>query len=125
MTASFAENSAAPIYSAFGKRDPFKIPKYSPREPASESGEMFRYTLEQFQLKAILKGADRSQILVQDPKGKSYILNQGEVLGKGKAIVSRVLDTEVIFTEEGINYLGVPQLTEKVLSIPRESGDRE
>lgn len=121
----FCESSPTQVYSTFGKRDPFNVPKYIPREPASGSSELFRYPLEQFQLKAILKGADRSQILVQDPKGKNYILEQGETVGKNKAIISRVLDTEVIFTEQGINYLGVPSMTEKVLSMPRENEIKE
>jgi Tfp pilus assembly protein PilP len=116
------DNSSVPIYSPIGKRDPFQVPKFSNRDLASEGNSLSRYPLEQYRLKAIFRGLEQNQILVEDPKGKSFILNEGEALGKGNATISRVLDTEVIFTEKGVNYLGLPILTEKVLSIPREDG---
>lgn len=116
------ENTNSSVYSPIGKRDPFKVPKFSPRELASDGNALTRYPLEQYRLKAIFRGLEQNQILVEDPRGKSFILNEGETLGKGNASISRVLNTEVIFTEKGLNYLGLPILTEKVLSIPVEEG---
>lgn len=118
------ESGNSSVYSPIGKRDPFKVPKFTPRELASDGNALTRYPLEQYRLKAIFRGLEQNQILVEDPKGKSFILNEGETLGKGNASISRVLNTEVIFTEKGLNYLGLPILTEKVLSIPiEESAD--
>lgn len=107
-------------YSPLGKRDPFQIPKPLSRDIASPETDLFKYTLEQFQLKAILKGGNKSQILIEDPNGKNYVLEEGAIIGRGKATVSRILDKEVILTERGVNYLGVQGLSEKVLSLSEE-----
>jgi len=115
----FAEENSS-VYSPTGKRDPFQMPRRSARNPASEENGLFLYQIEQFELKAILKGAETGQILIADPKGKTYILKQGDELGRARAIVSRILDKEVILTEKVTNYLGNEGLTEKILSLPTD-----
>ncbi|NBV51524.1 hypothetical protein EBR78_09965, partial [bacterium] len=69
---------------------------------------------------AILKSAQGSQILLEDPKGKNHVLQEGDAVGRGRATISRVLEREVIFTERVTNYLGVQNLTEKTLALPAE-----
>lgn len=118
-------NDASSVYSPIGKRDPFEIPKLSPRGPASIENELFRYPIEQFELKAVLKGLNSSQILVEDPNGNTYILREGEQIGRGRATISRVLDREVILTEKVTNYLGMEGLTEKVLSLPADESSEK
>jgi Tfp pilus assembly protein PilP len=113
------------VYSPIGKRDPFNIPKLSLRDPASAENELFRYQVEQFELKAVLKSAESSQILIADPKGNTYILKEGDELGRSRAKISRILEKEVILTEKVTNYLGLQGLTEKVLSLPTEDTSRE
>lgn len=106
------------LYSPVGKRDPFQVPKLNPRDLASTGADLFKYPLESFQLRAILKSPQGSQILIEDPKGKSHILQEGDAVGRGRATISRVLEREVIFTERVTNYLGVQNLTEKTLALP-------
>ncbi|NBX76651.1 MAG: hypothetical protein EBQ92_08860 [Proteobacteria bacterium] len=111
---------ASSVYSPIGKRDPFQIPKLNLRDPASTEEGLFHFQVEQFELKAVLKSAESSQILIADPKGNTYILKEGDELGRGRATISRILDKEVILTEKVTNYLGVQGLTEKVLSLPAD-----
>ena len=120
----FAIDSSS-VYSPIGKRDPFNIPKLNLRDPASTENELFRYQVEQFELKAVLKNAESSQILIADPKGNTYILKEGDELGRAHATISRILDKEVILTEKVTNYLGLQGLTEKVLSLPMEDTSRD
>jgi|688.fasta_scaffold88357_2 Tfp pilus assembly protein PilP len=108
------------IYSPNGKRDPFQGPSSAARDISSVGSPLEKYTLDQFELKAILKGPRSNQILVQDPTGASHILTEGATLGRGNATISRILDTEVIFTERRYNYLGTESIAEKVLSISKE-----
>jgi large subunit ribosomal protein L9 len=75
------------------------------RDPASTESDLFRYQVEQFELKAVLKNAESSQILISDPKGNTYILKEGDELGRAHATISRILDKEVILTEK-IESLG-------------------
>lgn len=115
-----AGDKNAGLYSPLGKRDPFQIPRLNPRDLASGSDDIFKYPLESFQLRAILKSPQGSQILIEDPKGKSHILQEGDSVGRGRATISRVLEREVIFTERVTNYLGVQNLTEKTLALPAD-----
>jgi Tfp pilus assembly protein PilP len=123
-TLSFASDASS-VYSPIGKRDPFQIPRLNLRDPASTESDLFRYQVEQFELKAVLKNAESSQILISDPKGNTYILKEGDELGRAHATISRILDKEVIITEKVTNYLGHQGLTEKVLSLPMDDTLRD
>jgi len=107
------------IYSPVGKRDPFKAPALGilGRELASLN-PLEKYGLEQLQLRGILRGSGRPRVMFEDPEGKTHIVGEGETIGRERATVSRVLNTEVIITEKTFNYLGVESLYEKVISLP-------
>jgi len=104
------------IYSPAGKRDPFRAPAASTsRDIDSALSPTERFSLEQYQLRAIIKGIGKNRAMFEDPEGKSFILFEGDVIGREKATVSRVLDKGVIVTERTFNYLGEESLLEKVL----------
>ncbi len=109
------------IYSPIGKRDPFKLPstKGMGRDVASAS-RLERFSLEQLELKAILKGLGKNRAMFADPEGKVHILSEGAILGRERATVSRILNREVIVTLRTFNYLGNESLVEKVVSLPTE-----
>lgn len=116
--------SRSNIYSAAGKRDPFRPPAILPsREVSVSVNPAERYSLEQFQLRAIIKGIGRSRAMFEDPDQKSYILFEGDTLGRERATLSRILDRGVIVTERTFNYLGEESLFEKVISLPVESSE--
>lgn len=108
------------VYSPIGKRDPFRKKLKPDRRLASRDSGLFRFHLDQFELKAVRKGPEIHQILISDPEGNTYILSEGEQMGKSRAVVSRILEREVILTEESKNYLGKPTLNEKLLSLPEQ-----
>lgn len=108
------------IYSPTGKRDPFRSPTVYATRDVAAINPLERFSLEQFQLRAILSSGGRNHALFEDPEGKTHILEEGDIIGRGRASVSRILDTEVIVTERTFNYLGVETLTEKVLSLAGE-----
>lgn len=116
--------SESVIYSPIGKRDPFKVPstKGLNRDVAS-TNRLERFSLEQLQLKAILKGLGKNRAMFEDPEGKVHILSEGSILGREKATVSRILSREVIVTVRTFNYLGNESLVEKVVGLPTEDED--
>ena len=109
------------IYSPVGKRDPFKAPtsRSTNRELGSVS-PLERFPVERFELKAILRGLGPAHAMLADPEGGTHIVKQGDKLGRERAVVSKILNTEVIVTERAFNYLGEETLYEKVLSLPAE-----
>lgn len=109
------------IYSPFGKRDPFREPVVNEAERTTASlGPLEKYSIQQFQLKAILRGFGRARALFEDPEGKTHILVEGDTIGRERGTISRVLNSEVIITEKTHNYLGVDSLYEKLISLPKE-----
>jgi Tfp pilus assembly protein PilP len=118
----FAEDSQeGAIYSPIGKRDPFKPPALESaiRSPSSTQA-LENFGIEQLQLRGIMKDGSTPKALFEDPEGKSYIILEGQVIGREKATVSRILKTEVILTEKTFNYLGVENLYEKIISLPQK-----
>lgn len=106
------------VYSPIGKRDPFMKLRGLNRGLSSNENSLFKFQVEQFELKAIQRGPDGNHILVSDPEGKNHLLREGEKMGKTQAVVSRILDREVILSEQTKNYLGKESLSERILSLP-------
>ena len=112
-----AERSA--IYSPVGKRDPFKSPAVSPSNRGTANvSPIEKFNVEQLQLRAVMRGLGKARAMFEDPEGKTFIVKEGDILGRERAVVSRILNSEVIVTERSFNYLGEETLYEKILSLP-------
>ena len=112
------------IYSPVGKRDPFRAPTPNvvTRDPSAIS-PIEKFSIEQLELRAVLRGGGKNRAMFEDPDGKTHILFEGESLGREKATISRILNTGVIVTKKTINYLGAEAITEEVISLPDEELD--
>lgn len=123
FAAQSSKDKAAGLYSGFGKRDPFRVPDrggVGDREDSSAPIRKFR--LEGYRLRAIMRVDGKPQAMFEDPEGRSHVITEGERIGQEGARVSRIVDSEVIVTERGSNYLGKETLLEKVISLPPDSG---
>lgn len=113
------------IYSPIGKRDPFKSPALQTNDrDVTAVNPLEKFAVDQFQLRAVLRGIGKPKAMFEDPDGKTHIITEGDVIGRERATVSRILNSEVILTERTFNYLGVENLYEKILSLPvdKEAG---
>ena len=109
------------IYNPIGKRDPFRPPSSDSLErDLSSLNPLDRWGLDQLTLRAVLRGFGDPKAMFEDPEGQTYIVEQGQVLGREQGRLSRVLTTDVIITERTINYLGQESLYERVISLPKE-----
>jgi Tfp pilus assembly protein PilP len=110
------------IYSPVGKRDPFRPPALANfGRDVSAVNPLEKFAVEQLQLRAVLRGIGKAKAMFEDPEGKTHIITEGDVIGRERATVSRILNNEVIVTERTFNYLGVESLYEKVLSLPADN----
>ena len=109
-----------PGYSPIGKRDPFKAPTSMVSREIASTNPIERYSLDKFQLKAILRDQGVAHAMLQSPDNKTFIVSEGDKVGREKATLSRILNTELILTEKTTNYLGKESLYERVLSLPTE-----
>lgn len=121
MIAVSADKDEERIYSPTGKRDPFRAQSLpgADREVASLS-ELEKYAVEQYQLRAILRTDRRATALFEDPNGKTHIVDEGQMIGRERASVSRILEREVILTIQTRNYLGSEKLYEKHMALPEK-----
>ena len=96
------------IYSPVGKRDPFRplpLSNVTDRSDSNLSG-IEKYSTEQFQLRGILRGRGKAHAMFEDPDQKTYILTEGDTIGREHATISRIVNSEVILTQRTFNYLG-------------------
>lgn len=110
------------IYSPVGKRDPFHAPSASVLDRNLASiNPLEKFTVEQLQLRAILRMSDRHRAMFEDPEGKTHILSEGDTIGRERATISRILGKSVVLTLKTFNYLGEESLFEKVVSLPSDT----
>ena len=121
-----AQKGGSSIYSPVGKRDPFRPPSTnSQTRGVAALSPLERFNIEQLQLRAILRTGGKGSAMFEDPDGKTHIIFEGQNIGRERATVSRILNSEVILTEKTFNYLGQENLYEKVISLPKgeEAGE--
>lgn len=107
------------IYSPIGKRDPFKPPPMdSLGRDLAALNPLERFSVEQLQLRAILRGMGKPRAMFEDPEGKTYVVIPGMIVGRERATISRILGTSVVMTQRTFDYLGQESLYEKVVSLP-------
>lgn len=109
------------IYSPVGKRDPFKPYSGQGRErEVATLTPLEQFSIEQLQLRAVLKGEGQARAMFEDPEGRTHIIAEGDIVGRERGTVSRILTTEVIVTQKTFNYLGAENIYEKVISLPQK-----
>jgi hypothetical protein len=115
------DSKNANIYNPSGKRDPFKVlfSGVATRNPTSIYPTE-KYDLDQLTLKAIIRLGGKSRAMVEAPDGQMFVLIEGETVGRERAMLSRILKTEIIFSQKTVNYLGNTSLIERVLSLPAD-----
>jgi hypothetical protein len=115
------EKKMVNIYNPVGKRDPFKVLSSLPLgRKIAAIYPTEKYDLDQLALKAILRIGGKSRAMVQAPDGLTFVLYEGEMVGRERATLSRILKTEIIFSQQTANYLGNQSLVERVMSLPPE-----
>lgn len=87
-------------------RDPFSpfIPKESPgqKNPGSAlTPPLQHYDLEQLKLVGIVvsENQEKKMAIVQDPRGRSYVVTKGTLIGQRGGTVAKILDDQVIIEE--------------------------
>lgn len=94
-------------YRPQGKLDPFKpfIRKEIPGQKRADLrflSPLQRYSLEQLKLIGIMAGENNSKrrAIVTDPKGKSFIIMKGSLIGQNNGRVAEILDDQVVIEEK-------------------------
>ncbi len=96
------------LYSAIGKRDPFRsfFEEFNEKEKEEGTTELQTFEIDQLKLIAIITGRATPYAMVQDPSGKGHTLTRGTLIGKNWGRVSTITQDCVVVKEEYRNYTG-------------------
>lgn len=116
------------VYSPVGKRDPFR--PYMDRTRASEGqvdpscGPLCTWELEQLRVVAVVSGMASPVAMVEDPRGRGFVVRRGSSIGKNNGKVTEILRDRLLVTE--MQRVGPGQLVSSVAELPlRSSKGRE
>jgi type IV pilus assembly protein PilP len=93
------------VYTPIGKRDPFRSPLLdmvggpSQQGPNNCQSPLCRYDLDQFKLVGIVSGMSNPVAMVEDPKGKGWLLQRGTQIGRNSGKVTAIRPQSVVVTE--------------------------
>jgi len=109
------------------RRDPFvSLLRRGERKNDSEDEltPLQRIEIHELQLVGIVKDADGNKALVQTPDGRGYALRVGLSIGKNDGIVERILEDKVVIQEKKTDILGQITVSEEILELKKEEGNR-
>ena len=93
-------------YDATNKPDPFR-PFILVREASDRKGSALqRFDLAQLNLTAVVWNVESPKAMVEDPSGRSHMIQIGTDIGKNRGKVMKIDDKEVQVRETYVDYLG-------------------
>ena len=114
------------VYSAVGKRDPFRsyldqlaaAGQEATTQRKREATE--RFEIDQYKLTGLITGTARAMAMVEDPSGKGHSLRMGSRLGKNGGKVTRITTAGIVVTEEFRAPTGERIKVPIVIDLPKE-----
>jgi type IV pilus assembly protein PilP len=119
-------------YSPVGKRDPFRSVLDDLAEKATEvpsgsrdCGPLCKWELDQLRLVAVISGLSNPLAMVEDPKGKGFVIRRGTFMGKHNGKVTQIRTGEIIVTEIFKDQMGKPHANPRVIKLPADKRDAD
>ncbi len=122
-------------YDETGRVDPFEPFLRRPEPEAEVTDEteirriprtpLERIALGQLKLTAVIMADERELVMamVEDPRGRGYVIREGTYIGEDGGIVSRILPSKVIVEEPHRDVFGKTTIRERELQIQRQAGE--
>ena len=105
-----------------GKTDIAKVSK-SKRKKRMAQTPLERISLEQLQLRAVIRASSGNRALVEDNSGKGYIIKNGTYIGLNSGIVTQINADSVIIEEEVENLMGELVLQNTEIKLQKPTGE--
>jgi type IV pilus assembly protein PilP len=113
------------VYSPVGKRDPFRsliedLERAPGGDPSPNCGPLCKWELEQLKLVAVISGVSNPLGMVEDPKGRGFVVRRGTFMGKRNGKVTQIRSGEIVVTEIFKDQRGTPHLVQKAIKLPAD-----
>lgn len=98
-------------------------PNKSKRKKRMPQTPLERISLEQLQLRAVIRAPSGNRALVEDNSGKGYIIKNGTYIGLNSGIVTQINPDSVIIEEEVENLMGELVLRNTEIKLQKPTGE--
>jgi type IV pilus assembly protein PilP len=108
---------AANTYVFLSTRDPFKSDiEVLPEPPPDTCAEpLCRYALDEYKLTGVVTGMGKPVAVLENPKGKGYVVSRGMKVGKQGGVVKEILRDSIVVAERRPDGQGSTREEEIVL----------
>jgi len=112
-------------YDPMDKRDPFRSFRWEREENDRDEttlGPLEQFELEQLAVTAVIWGTKRPRAMIEDPSGRSYIVQEGTRIGKNDGLVIHIGDNLILVKETYVDFAGEQTTKDVELRIRRSQG---
>lgn len=93
-------------YDSSNKPDPFRPFILVRKTTDGKESPLQRFDLDQLNLTAVIWNVENPKAMVEDPSGRSHMIEVGTDIGKNRGLVTGIADQEVQVRETYVDYLG-------------------
>lgn len=94
-------------YTTSGKKDPFRSFDFSPqKEAVSSDNPLESYSYDELKLTAVMEGLEEPTAIVENPKGKGYMVRIGSKVGNLGGTVVKIEPDKLIIVETTVEFTG-------------------
>lgn len=120
----FGASRSEYAYDPIGKRDPFRsfVLERVAEEKQSERAPLEQFDLSQLDVSGVIWNAQRLRALVQDPSGRTYIVAEGDPMGKNDGRIVRIDESAVFVREQYVDFHGEKTTKDIALRVRKSEG---
>ena len=123
-----ADEAASYAYNPKGKIDPFKpflnleVAKVGVNKPkkAVPRTPLMEFGLDQIKMTGIAHGSEKRVAMIEDPKGKGYIISEGTLLGHNGGRVVQILPDRMVVEEKVMDAKGKNKTQRIVIKLHKD-----
>ena len=116
-------NPFSPLFKPDQDKNTAALPNTSKRKKRVPQTPLERISLEQLQLRAVIRAPSGNRALVEDNSGKGYIIKNGTYIGLNSGIVTQINAESVIIEEEIENLMGELVLQNTEIKLQKKTGE--
>jgi type IV pilus assembly protein PilP len=116
-------NPFIPLFKPDQEKNSAALPNTSKRKKRVPQTPLERISLEQLNLRAVIRAPSGNRALVEDNSGKGYIIKNGTYIGLNSGIVTQINAESIVIEEEIENLMGELVLQNTEIKLQKKTGE--
>ena len=109
-------------YLAQGRRDPFRSFRFKEDAPFVAQGPLADFDLSQLVIVGLVWSSTNPRVLISDPGGQSFVLQEGSHIGKNNGQVIRIDRDMILVQEKFVDFDGAVSAKDIEMRIRKSQG---